>query len=36
MRRHETEPACIGDHLPLVSQNATAIGYGHTVFGKRQ
>ncbi|XP_039967452.1 serine protease snake-like isoform X1 [Bactrocera tryoni] len=30
---HETEPACIGDHLPLISQNATAVGYGHTVFG---
>uniref|UniRef100_A0A0A1XE32 Serine protease snake n=1 Tax=Zeugodacus cucurbitae TaxID=28588 RepID=A0A0A1XE32_ZEUCU len=32
---HETEPACIGDHLPLISQNATAVGYGHTVFGGR-
>nr|XP_014090599.2 serine protease snake-like [Bactrocera oleae] len=29
----ETEPACIGDHLPLISLNATAVGYGHTVFG---
>ncbi|XP_054747376.1 serine protease snake-like [Anastrepha obliqua] len=30
---HETEPACITDHLPLANVNATAIGYGHTVFG---
>ncbi|XP_036325276.1 serine protease snake-like [Rhagoletis pomonella] len=31
----ETQPACIADHLPLVNQNATAIGYGDTVFGGR-
>ncbi|CAD6993515.1 unnamed protein product [Ceratitis capitata] len=30
---HEGEPACIGDRLPLIGRNATAVGYGHTVFG---
>lgn len=35
MRRVWVEPACIGNHLPLIGENASAVGYGHTVFGKQ-